>query len=62
MTKPNKRPPKKGFVDYVKSECYICGKYKPLRQLFKCAECFRTCCREHVDDDYLICPECRENE
>jgi len=45
-----------------KLQCSICGKMKDLSLLFRCYECHKICCNDHIDDDYAICPECREKE
>jgi len=42
--------------------CDFCGKEKDISLLFRCYECGKICCNEHVNDDYAICPECRKKE
>ncbi len=45
-----------------KLKCDICGITKNINYLFRCGQCKKVCCDEHTDDDYAICPECREND
>ena len=46
-----------------KLQCDFCGKMEDLAKLFRCYECRKICCDEHVDnDDHAICPECRKKE
>lgn len=45
-----------------KSECYMCEIIRDLAYLVRCYYCRKVYCSEHVDDDYAICPECREDD
>jgi len=45
-------------LENIYKVCDFCGKEVCLAKCFRCAYCHRVCCDVHVDDDYVVCPEC----